>query len=181
MYHTAHQLQKLRKEKGWTQAIAAREIGIQQSYLSKLENGKLLPSEDVYEKIAQAYGIDKATFKQANEHVIGNLGFLKLDFISFLSLSIATVLFLCGYLELFFSQRFYTYQFVLPKEVFNDVTQGFYVTQEYLGERFVHASEKVVYELVGERVVARKENHWLYLIAVLVLCVNVGRLITLKH
>ena len=34
-------LRQLRLAKGWTQGHAAKEIGIQQSYLSKLENDSL--------------------------------------------------------------------------------------------------------------------------------------------
>ncbi len=37
------ELKRLRANKKWTQAYAAREIGIQQSYLSKLENGQFIP------------------------------------------------------------------------------------------------------------------------------------------
>ncbi|MEO1304210.1 MAG: helix-turn-helix transcriptional regulator, partial [Pseudomonadota bacterium] len=37
---------------------AAREIGIEQSYLSKLEAGKSYPSEDVFSSLVAAYGIE---------------------------------------------------------------------------------------------------------------------------
>lgn len=50
-------LKALRKSKGWTQAQAADAIAIQQSYLSKLENGLFEPSEEVIAKIALAYKI----------------------------------------------------------------------------------------------------------------------------
>lgn len=38
------ELKRLRVNNNWTQAFAAREIGIQQSYLSKLESGQFTPS-----------------------------------------------------------------------------------------------------------------------------------------
>lgn len=43
---------------GWTQPEAASKIGIEQSYLSKLENGRSIPSSEVYAKICRAYAID---------------------------------------------------------------------------------------------------------------------------
>lgn len=42
----------------WTQPEAAQQIGIEQSYLSKLESGKSFPSEDVFASIKAAYKID---------------------------------------------------------------------------------------------------------------------------
>ena len=66
MYQIANLLLQLRKQKGWTQAFAAREIGIQQSYLSKLENGKFLPSQEVYEKIAVAYDVEISILQETH-------------------------------------------------------------------------------------------------------------------
>ena len=51
-------LRDQRNEKGWTQPEAAEQRGIEQSYLSKLENGKAYPSEEVFEKLRSAYGLD---------------------------------------------------------------------------------------------------------------------------
>ena len=50
-------LRQLRDDKSWTQPEAALKAGIEQSYLSKLETGKSIPSEDVFERLATAYGI----------------------------------------------------------------------------------------------------------------------------
>jgi len=44
----------------WTQPEAAKLIGIEQSYLSKLESGKSYPSEDVFASLMAAYKIDLA-------------------------------------------------------------------------------------------------------------------------
>ena len=51
-------IRELRSELRWTQPEAAREIGIEQSYLSKLESGKSYPSEDVFASLVRAYKID---------------------------------------------------------------------------------------------------------------------------
>jgi transcriptional regulator with XRE-family HTH domain len=47
-----------RTELGWTQPDAASKAGIEQSYLSKLETGKSMPSEDVYQRLVEAFGIE---------------------------------------------------------------------------------------------------------------------------
>jgi transcriptional regulator with XRE-family HTH domain len=47
-----------RSEKEWTQPQAAEEIGIEQSYLSKLENNKAIPSADIFDQLMKAYGFD---------------------------------------------------------------------------------------------------------------------------
>ncbi|WP_256729588.1 MULTISPECIES: helix-turn-helix domain-containing protein [unclassified Pseudoalteromonas] len=56
MQSLGKELKRLRSDKKWTQAFAAREIGIQQSYLSKLENGQFIPSPEVIEKLKRCYG-----------------------------------------------------------------------------------------------------------------------------
>lgn len=51
-------LRKQREERGWTQPIAADKIGIEQSYLSKLETGKATPSEEMFARLVDAYDIN---------------------------------------------------------------------------------------------------------------------------
>ncbi len=51
-------LKNQRDDRGWTQPVAAEKIGIEQSYLSKLETGKATPSEEMFERLAQAYEFD---------------------------------------------------------------------------------------------------------------------------
>ncbi len=51
-------LKNRRTELGWTQPEAAAKAGIEQSYLSKLETGKSFPSEDVYQRLAEAFSLD---------------------------------------------------------------------------------------------------------------------------
>ena len=51
-------LRHKRAERGWTQPEAAARAKIEQSYLSKLENGKSIPSGDIYHRLVDAYRID---------------------------------------------------------------------------------------------------------------------------
>lgn len=50
-------LRQKREEHGLTQPEAAARADIEQSYLSKLETGKSYPSEDIFNRLVQAYGI----------------------------------------------------------------------------------------------------------------------------
>ncbi|MBU1346900.1 MAG: helix-turn-helix domain-containing protein [Alphaproteobacteria bacterium] len=52
-------LRQKRAERGWTQPEAAARATIEQSYLSKLENNKSIPSSDIYARLVQAYDIDE--------------------------------------------------------------------------------------------------------------------------
>lgn len=51
-------LKERRTELGWTQPDAAAKAQIEQSYLSKLETGKSFPSEDVYQRLREAFSFD---------------------------------------------------------------------------------------------------------------------------
>lgn len=53
-------LKALRSEKNWTQPEMAEAVGIEQSYLSKLENDKSLPSNDIFIRILEVFGLDIA-------------------------------------------------------------------------------------------------------------------------
>ena len=55
-------LRKLRKEKGLTQADLARQIGIQQSDLSRMEKGEYRVSLDKLFKILAVFDLDLADF-----------------------------------------------------------------------------------------------------------------------
>ncbi|MEQ8954557.1 MAG: helix-turn-helix transcriptional regulator, partial [Gammaproteobacteria bacterium] len=44
-------LRLLRTEKGWHQPELAEKLGIEQSYLSKLENGHSLPSGEILDNV----------------------------------------------------------------------------------------------------------------------------------
>ena len=51
-------LKQAREAKGWTQPVAADQIGMEQSYLSKLETGKSYPSEEMFDKLVASLGLD---------------------------------------------------------------------------------------------------------------------------
>ncbi|VXB51266.1 helix-turn-helix domain-containing protein [Massilia sp. 9I] len=57
-------LKGLRTDKGLTQPQFAALAGIEQSYLSKLENDKSVPSAEMFDTIVSALGMDAATFLQ---------------------------------------------------------------------------------------------------------------------
>lgn len=54
-------LRQLRKDKGLTQPELATAMGIEQSYLSKLENNRSLPSNDVLQRILDVFETDVGT------------------------------------------------------------------------------------------------------------------------
>lgn len=51
-------IRNVRQEFRWNQPEAAKQIGIEQSYLSKLESGKSFPSEEVFASLMSAYDLD---------------------------------------------------------------------------------------------------------------------------
>lgn len=57
-------LKQLRQSKDWSQPELAQAIGIEQSYLSKLENDKSVPSPDMLNRILEAFDIDIETLLQ---------------------------------------------------------------------------------------------------------------------
>ncbi len=55
-------IKQLRTEKNLTQPQLAQAIGIEQSYLSKLENDKSVPSADIFQAVLRGLQVDVATF-----------------------------------------------------------------------------------------------------------------------
>ena len=55
-------IKQLRTQKNLTQPQLAQAIGIEQSYLSKLENDKSVPGADIFQSILRAFNMDVATF-----------------------------------------------------------------------------------------------------------------------
>ncbi len=55
-------IRELRTARNLTQPQLAEAIGIEQSYLSKLENDKSAPSTDIFRSILKALGVDVADF-----------------------------------------------------------------------------------------------------------------------
>lgn len=50
-------LRSLRSISGWTQPELAQKLGIEQSYLSKLENDRSIPSVEIFDKLCTVYEI----------------------------------------------------------------------------------------------------------------------------
>jgi transcriptional regulator with XRE-family HTH domain len=55
-------LKQLRTQKNLTQPQLAQAIGIEQSYLSKLENDKSVPGAEIFQAILRAFQMDVASF-----------------------------------------------------------------------------------------------------------------------
>lgn len=60
-------LRTLRLARGLTQPMLAEKADIEQSYLSKLENGRSKPSEDVLVRLAQALEVKPDTLTQSGD------------------------------------------------------------------------------------------------------------------
>ena len=64
-------LKQIRTEKGLTQPQFAQAAGIEQSYLSKLENDKSVPSAEMFTTILAGLGMDEASFlKEVDKDVL---------------------------------------------------------------------------------------------------------------
>ena len=163
----SQKLIRLRKERGWTQSHAAQHIDIQQSYLSKLENGHFVPSDDVISKLCDAYNIKEAELTESKQKENVDLTMR----VSVL-LTISFFLILAGQFSLFFSQTYYNYK-TQPVDINNksSFVLNFHLTDEYLGENYIEKVEgnEYKFELVAQRDVARKENGWLTAIGILIM------------
>lgn len=58
-------LRQKREDRGWTQPEAAAKARIEQSYLSKLETGRSYPSDDVFERLVEVFGIDMGELSES--------------------------------------------------------------------------------------------------------------------
>lgn len=124
-------LRSLRSTSGWTQPEFAQKLGIEQSYLSKLENDRSIPSVEIFDKLCTAYEVtpdemikdlDKDYVRQKLMHIpiIANAANNKHDIAkgkrkaavilcsSFILL--ATLFFFTAYLELLSSNKYYEYR-----------------------------------------------------------------------
>lgn len=167
----AEQLVVLRKEKGWTQAEAARIISIQQSYLSKLENGHFVPSEDVLEKLSKAYGVKLKTPRHTAEKPL-------LRFITTLLLPLLGVFMLIsGSNALLFSSTYYTYK-AEPVAAIDEseLYLNYHLSDTYKGEKYVsdESGTKYHFELIATREVERKENKLLTIFGIVLILISVG-------
>lgn len=159
------ELKRLRANRKWTQAFAAREIGIQQSYLSKLENGQFIPSSEVIEKLKMCYS--EACFDHCLPSTPTTKAPLKiLPILSFTLFLTSLTVWLCATYEIFYPETYFTYQ----------AKQGdflaFNISQQYQGERFIEGD--VTYQIVGERKVSRIENRFLIVSSAVCILISIG-------
>ncbi|MBI5463398.1 MAG: helix-turn-helix transcriptional regulator [Ignavibacteriales bacterium] len=72
-------IRSLRETKGKLLRQAAADLDVDQAVLSKLENGLLLPSEAIIEKLAAYYktGIDELRVQAYAEKIVGEVGEFK--------------------------------------------------------------------------------------------------------
>jgi transcriptional regulator with XRE-family HTH domain len=64
-------IKQLRTEKNLTQPQLAQAIGIEQSYLSKLENDKSVPSAEIFQAVLRGLQVDVATFLEGiDENIV---------------------------------------------------------------------------------------------------------------
>ncbi|WP_018623880.1 helix-turn-helix domain-containing protein [Kangiella aquimarina] len=175
-----HTLRHLRHNLGWTQGHAAQQIGIQQSYLSKLENGQAVPSFEVLSAISNAYGCDLKTLaplaNYSDSSHVPNLNVISLKKLvggSILCILLAGLLFSSAWFGLFTSNTAYTYQ-ILPGIAPDIVTPTYLVTDDYRGEKFEELvlNSKVGYVLIGERDISPFGNKLLYVIGLLLFIVG---------
>ena len=167
----AETLVALRNEKGWTQAEAARNISIQQSYLSKLENGHFTPSDDVIEKLSQAYGVKPEKFRPAPKRP-----WAKLNLTAFIPL-LGLFLLISGYSSLLYSSTYYTYKTepltpVDPSELYFN----YHLSQSYKGEKYITEQSGTKYEftLIATRDIERQENKLLIIVGYGLLLLSIG-------
>ncbi len=170
----SEKLVQLRKRQNWTQANAAKIIDIQQSYLSKLENGHHLPSHDVIGKLCKAYDI------QERELLLGETRVFKRELIASILIIISILLILTGYFSIFFPQTYYTYKISsIPKESQMLPIPNIHLTDQYLGEQYIKiiANNDYTYKLVAQREIYRIENRRLIAAGIAILLLTVFFLI----
>ncbi|MBU2894933.1 helix-turn-helix transcriptional regulator [Colwellia sp. D2M02] len=168
----ADKLILLRKEKGWTQAIAAKNIAIQQSYLSKLENGHYQPSNDVIEKLCLAYDVPINSLINQLKAKPALMRYLLPSAI--VSATLGVMLLLNGYFALIFPQAYYTYKAqVVSASEKSLVTLNYHLTDNYQGDKYIEefAGVKYEYTLLSTREIKRAENRWLMSIGSLLLII----------
>lgn len=166
----AEKLIQLRKEHGWTQAVAAREIDIQQSYLSKLENGRFIPSDEVIDKLCIAYNVAKSELVDVTPSAEAPPKYW------IISLLLGLGLLITGYFGLIFTQTYYTYKASPLSTEQEDAAISYHLTDQYNGELYVTDFDGMTYEyeLIAERDILRKENRWLITSGLLLCLLSLG-------
>lgn len=214
-------IKALRYQKQWTQPQLADAMGIEQSYLSKLENGKSIPSADIFSLLLNVFelptetllaDVDPPFIRDKLSHIPEVAHLLirnqsrtfyrtKRWLLTSAALCIVGISLGCAsYFALIFPENLHAYRSLgvvqegESKEVFrkylikisgsfdevisqkireleNRLDEDFLVTSQYRGPAFNIPTEggSRTYHLEETRSVNRAENHYLLLLAVLLL------------
>jgi transcriptional regulator with XRE-family HTH domain len=163
------QIKKIRMSKDLSQPVLAESIGIEQSYLSKLENDKSLPSNDILRKLLVGLevslerlveGLDQSYMYSTliqipdietwlkgkrDKHIAFSRRILT---ISSALIALATTLFYTGYSHIIFSPTEYEYLskgVVLESEPFNYFEEGAYDAAPVEDHREIKKKRKARY------------------------------------
>jgi transcriptional regulator with XRE-family HTH domain len=68
--NVGEKIRKLRSDRNLTQPELAQAIGIEQSYLSKLENERSVPSAEIFDAVLAALDVDVSTFLEGVDDAI---------------------------------------------------------------------------------------------------------------
>ncbi|GGS05040.1 hypothetical protein GCM10010269_50050 [Streptomyces humidus] len=63
-------LKRLRGEAGLTGAVLAQRAGVGQPTVSKVENGRMVPSVDVLGRLTRALGLDESTTREVRDLLV---------------------------------------------------------------------------------------------------------------
>jgi transcriptional regulator with XRE-family HTH domain len=182
--NVGEKIRQLRTSKNLTQPQLAEAIGIEQSYLSKLENDKSVPSADIFQAILRALSIDVERFLEGIDeqivhrylrqipevanHLNANVAYRAHQIRKWLYGSAVTCvlglsLIVAGQRGLIFSNKQYTYQspgVVLPGEP-TDIYDTYHLTltRRAMGGEI---TDKEAHKLVAEfRQTRIREDHML--------------------
>lgn len=174
-------IKELRQEKGLSQPALAEKVGIEQSYLSKLENDKSIPSNDIFRQILIALGVELTQFlamfnqEQLNgslkqipdiEHYINQKAQVLFEkrrrflIVSSALIVLAVTLFYTGFSKELFSERFFRYHsdgVVLagePNTIFNNWPE--FIAEQGKERVEAHRAKKL-------EMAKREDGHYLYL------------------
>lgn len=166
-------LREKRKALGWTQGVAAQKIGIQQSYLSKLENNQFIPSQEVLEQLQQVYNIELPSVPSSGSKVMPSKLVLIAFVVSFLCSAAIIAIAQSG---LIYSHTYYTYEAQPVGDISEkQILLSYELTDEYRGEVYQakFAGYTYRYKLLGSRDISRKENTLMTLFGVFLMITSV--------
>jgi transcriptional regulator with XRE-family HTH domain len=170
-------LRQLRLDKGWTQGRAAKEIGIQQSYLSKLENDQAIPSIDILKKISDVYNCQVTDIAQVNQEQLEiKTTQTKSPYWGLSLMLLGIFLIALAFFGVLKNNTAYTYE-LLSMEKRTAMAPNFIVTDEFMGEKYVSEDNfKATYVLLGERDISPSLNRTFYFVGVILSLIGLALL-----